>query len=58
MTIEERIKYAEKRKEAAFSTCALSDLVYWTGYLDAVKAVKEDFLSQIGKMEDQSDEQR
>ena len=42
MTFEERIKYAEQRKEAAFSNCALSDLTYWTGYLDALKAVAED----------------
>lgn len=43
MTIQERIKYAEKRKDEAFSNCGLSELTYWTGYLDAVKACAEEY---------------
>ena len=42
MTIEERIKHAEKRKEEAFSNGKLGDITYWTGYIDAVTAVAED----------------
>ena len=42
MTIDERIKYAEQRKKTAFEKGGLSDLVYWSGYLDAVKAMAED----------------
>ena len=46
MTIQERIKYAEKRKDDAFGNCELSNLVYWTGYLDAVKAVAHDLIRE------------
>ena len=42
MTIDERIKYAEKGKGIAFSKGSLSDITYWTGYLDAVKTMAED----------------
>lgn len=42
MTIQERIKYAEDKRSEAFSDGTLQDLTYWNGYIDALKAVKDD----------------
>jgi hypothetical protein len=42
MSIEERIKYAEDKRDDAISNGTLNDIVYWNGYLDALKAVKRD----------------
>lgn len=41
MTIDERIKYAEQKRDEAFSNGSLQSLCYWDGYLAALKAVKE-----------------
>jgi len=42
MTIEERIKYAEARRDEAISNGTVNDIVYWNGYVDGLKAVKRD----------------
>lgn len=42
MSIEERIKYAEDKRDDAISNGTMNDLIYWNGYLDALKAVKRD----------------
>lgn len=42
MTIEERIKYAEQKRDEAFSNESLQSLCYWDGYLAALRAVEED----------------
>lgn len=42
MTIEERIEYAENKRNEAVSNGTIQDIVYWNGYLDALKAVKRD----------------
>jgi hypothetical protein len=42
MSIEERIKYAEDKRDDAVSNGTLNDIVYWNGYLDGLKAVKRD----------------
>lgn len=39
MTIEERIKYAEQRRDEAFSNGSLQSIVYWDGYIAALKDV-------------------
>jgi hypothetical protein len=42
MTIDERIQYAEGRRDEALSDGTLNDVVYWNGYIDGLKAVKRD----------------
>lgn len=42
MTIDERIKYAEQKRDESFSKDSVQSLVYWDGYIAALKAVKED----------------
>ena len=42
MSIEERIKYAEEKRDVAFSDGTLYDLTYWNGYIAALKAVQDD----------------
>ena len=42
MTIEERIKYAEQKRDEAFSNESLQSLCYWDGYLAALNDVEED----------------
>ncbi len=42
MTIEERIKYAEQKRDEAFSNDSLQSLCYWDGYIAALKAVKDE----------------
>lgn len=42
MTIKERIKYAEQKRDDAFSNGTIQSLTYWNGYIDALKAVSED----------------
>ncbi len=42
MTIDERIKYAEQKRDEAFSNDSVQSIVYWDGYLAALKAVRED----------------
>lgn len=41
MTIEELIKYAEQKRDEAFSNDSLQRLCYWDGYLAALMDVKE-----------------
>ena len=40
MSIDERIKYAEGRRDEALGNGTLTDVVYWNGYIDGLKAVK------------------
>lgn len=42
MSIDERIEYAEARRNDAVSNGTVNDIVYWNGYLDGLKAVKRD----------------
>ena len=42
MSIDERIKLAEARRDEAISNGTINDIVYWNGYLDGLKAVKRD----------------
>lgn len=42
MTIDERIKQAIKKRNEAYKKDSVQGIVYWDGYLDALKAVKED----------------
>ena len=42
MTIEERIKEAKNKRNEAYKKDSVQGIVYWDGYLDALKAVKED----------------
>lgn len=42
MTLEERIEFAEQRRDDAFCNGSLHDLTYWNGYIAALKAVEED----------------
>lgn len=42
MTIDERIEYAEAKRNDAVSNGTINDVVYWNGYLDGLKAVKRD----------------
>lgn len=40
MSIEERIEYAERRRDESLENGTLNDVIYWNGYIDALKAVK------------------
>ena len=42
MSIDERIKYAESRRDEALSDGTINDVIYWNGYIDGLKAVKRD----------------
>ena len=42
MTIDERIKEAKKKRNEAYRKDSVQGIVYWDGYLDALKAVKEE----------------
>ena len=42
MTIDERIEYAEGKRDDVLSNGTVNDIVYWNGYIDALKAVKRD----------------
>jgi hypothetical protein len=42
MNIDERIKYAEQKRDEAFREDSLSGISYWDGYIEAVKAVNEE----------------
>jgi hypothetical protein len=41
MTIDERIKEAEQKRDEAFCNSSVQSLCYWDGYIAALKAVKE-----------------
>ena len=47
MTIQERIKYAEEKRDEAFSDGSIHNLTYWNGYIDALKKVLDDGASII-----------
>ena len=40
MTIEERKKYAEQKRDEAFDKGSLQSICYWDGYLAALKDIK------------------
>ena len=42
MTIDERIKEAKKKRNEAYRKDSVQGIVYWDGYLDALRDVKED----------------
>lgn len=42
MSIEERIKYAERRRDDSIVNGTTHDAVYWNGYIDGLKAVQRD----------------
>lgn len=42
MSIDERIEYAESRRDDALINGTINDVVYWNGYIDGLKAVKKD----------------
>ena len=42
MTLDEHIKEAKKKRNEAYRKDSVQGIVYWDGYLDALKAVKED----------------
>ena len=42
MTLDERIKEAQKKRNAAYKKDSIQGIVYWDGYIAALKAVKED----------------
>lgn len=41
MSIDERIKYAEGRRDEAVGNGSINDVLYWKGYVDGLKSVKE-----------------
>lgn len=42
MSIDERIAYAEGKRDDVISNGTLNDIVYWNGYIDGLKAIKRD----------------
>ena len=42
MSIEERIKYAEERRDEELVSGTINDVIYWNGYIDGLKAVMRD----------------
>lgn len=42
MSIEERIEYAERRRDESLANGTLNDVIYWNGYIDGLKAVMRD----------------
>ena len=43
MSIDEHIAHATDRRDAALINGKLYDVVYWNGYLDGLKAIKQDY---------------
>jgi hypothetical protein len=41
MSIDERIKYAEQKRDEAFINDSVQSIIYWDGYIAALKAIKE-----------------
>ena len=41
MNIDERLKYAENRRDESITNGTSYDCAYWNGYLDVLKAVKD-----------------
>ncbi len=48
MSIEELIKYAKLKRNEAYKKDSVQGIVYWDGYLDALKAVKEELENGTG----------
>jgi hypothetical protein len=42
MTVEERIKYAERRLDEAARNDDTDGVGYWRGYIDGIKAIRRD----------------
>jgi hypothetical protein len=42
MSIEERIKYAESKRDEALDNGTFSDVIHWNGYIEGIKAVQRD----------------
>jgi hypothetical protein len=42
MTIDERIKYAEKKRNEAICNDCMDSVTYWNGYIDGLKAAQRD----------------
>lgn len=42
MSIEERIKYAEARRDEELTNGTINDVIYWNGYIDGLKAVQRE----------------
>jgi hypothetical protein len=42
MNIEERMKYAEQKRDEAVSNGTVNDICFWGGYIAALKAVERD----------------
>lgn len=42
MSIDERIREAKQKRNEAYRKDSVQSIVYWDGYLDALKAVKEE----------------
>lgn len=42
MTIDERIKYAEDKRDEQLSDGTIAGVTYWNGYLDGLRAVRRD----------------
>lgn len=47
MTIDERIKHAEQRRQESFGYDSLQGISYWDGYIAALKAIKEESRDEI-----------
>jgi hypothetical protein len=41
MSITELLEYAVKRRDAELTDGRLNNVIYWNGYIDALKRVKE-----------------
>ena len=51
MTIEERIKEAKKKRNEAYKKDSVQGIVYWDGYLDALKeAHNEEKTSEVDEL--------
>ena len=44
MNIDERLKYAENRRDESITNGTDYDCAYWNGYLDGLKAVQRDII--------------
>jgi hypothetical protein len=49
MTIDERIAYAKQKRDEAFRAGSVQGIVYWDGYIAALKAVRDE-RSESGKL--------
>ena len=47
MTLDERIAWAKKQRNIAYKKDSVQGIVYWDGYLDALKAVKDNPIADV-----------